>query len=89
MADQDELVQVGSDIMLKESVAQDNTCEEDLSLQPNPEVALGASATIPEDPLHQISPTENLASPVGSTPDHGGSASPKPFDMGQMVEMLR
>ena len=52
MADQDELVQVGSEVILEESVAQDNTCEEDLSLQPNPEVALGATATMPEFPLH-------------------------------------
>ena len=34
MADQDELVQVGSELMLEESVAQDNTGQEDLSLRP-------------------------------------------------------
>ena len=59
MADQDELVQVGSETLLEESVAQDNTCEGDLSLQPNPEVALGATATMPELPLHQISSMED------------------------------
>ena len=57
--DQDELVQVGSEVILGESVAQDNTCEGDLSLQPNPEVALVATATMPELPLHQISSMED------------------------------
>ena len=83
MADQDELVQVGSEIMLEESMAQDNTCEEDLSLQPNPEVTLGetATATMLGHPLHQIFPSEDLVIPVGAVPDRGGSAPPRPFDM--------
>ena len=88
MADQDELVQMGSETMLEESLAQDDSFEGDLSLQPYPEVTLGATAPMLEDPLHQIPPTEDRAIPIGSTPDHSRSASPKPFDMNQLVEIL-
>jgi len=88
MADQDELVQVGSEIILEESVAQDNTCEGDLFLQPNPEVALGATVTMLGDPLHQIPPTENLKIPMGSTPDHTGSASSGQPTRQQFMELV-
>ena len=69
MVDQDELVQVGSEIMMEDSVAQDNSCEGVLSLQPYPEVTLGATATATMlgHPLHQISPMEDRAIPIGST----------------------
>ena len=43
---------------------------------------------MPEYPLHQISPTENLTIPVGSAPDRGGSAPPRPLHMSQLVEIL-
>ena len=70
MADQDELVQVGFEsTILEDSVAQDNSFEGDHSLQPYPEV-MGATASITINPLHQISLTEDLAIPIGSTPDH-------------------
>ena len=88
MADQDGLVQVGSETLLEESMAQDNTRQEDLSLRSDPEVALGAAAAVHEHPQHQISPTEDRTIPVGSAPDHGGSALPRPLDMSQMVEMI-
>jgi len=86
MADQDGLVQVGFELVLKESVAQDNTGQVDLSLQPNPEVTLGVAAVVHEHPLHQISPMQDKAIPVGSAPDRGGSAPP--FDLSQLVEIL-
>jgi len=87
MVDQDGLVQVGSELMLGESMAQDNTMQEDLSLRSDPEVALGVAAAVHEHPLHQISPVQDKAIPVGSTPDRGGSAPP--FDMSQMMEMIK
>ena len=88
MVDQDGLVQVGSELMLGESMAQDNTGQEDLFLRLNPEVALGAAAAVHEHPLHQISPMRDRAIPAGSEPDHGGSAPPRPLDMSQLVEIL-
>ena len=88
MADQDGLVQVGSETLLEESMAQDNTRQEDLSLRSDPEVALGAAVAVHGHPLHQIFPTEDRTIPVGSTPDRSGSAPPRPLDMSQMVEII-
>ena len=51
MADQDGLVQVGSELTLEEPMAQDDTLQEDLPLQSNPEVTLGAAAA-----MHEASP---------------------------------
>ena len=91
MADQDELVQMGSETMLEDSMAQDDSFEGDHSLQPCPEVTLGATATATMlgHPLHQISPTEDRAIPMGSIPNHSRSASPEPWDTNQMVEMIK
>ena len=92
MVDQDELVQVGFETtMFEESMVQDDNFEGDRSLQPYPEVTLGATSTTTMlgDPHHQISLTEDLAIPMESTPDHSISASPKPFDMNQMLEMMK
>ena len=50
--------------------------------------SIGEKATMPEFSLHQISPMEDRTSPVGSVPDHGGSAPPGSFDMRQMLELL-
>ena len=88
MADQDGLVQVGSELTLEEPMAQDNTGQVDLSLQPNPEVTLGAAAAVHEHPLHQISLPEDRTIPNGSAPDRGGSAPPAPIDLSQLVEIL-
>ena len=44
MAGQDELEQVGVEIIVKEPVAQDTPMQEDVPPQPNPEVAMGAGA---------------------------------------------
>ena len=63
MADQDGLVQVGSELTLEEPMAQDDTLQEDPPLQLNPEVALGVAAAVHEAP-------------------------PKPYDLGQLMEML-
>ena len=90
MADQDELVQVGSETMIEESMAQDSTFQGDHSLQPYPEVKRAtASITMLEDPLHQISLTDDLVIPIGSTPDHSRSAPPKPLDTDQFMEIMR
>ena len=91
MADQDGLVQMGSEIMLEDSVAQDTFFQGDLSLQPYPEVTLGATmtATMLGHPLHQISPTEDRTIPIGSTLDHSKSALPKPFGMDQIMEIMK
>ena len=71
-------------------MAQDNSFEGDHSLQPHPEVmGATASATMLGHPHHQISLSEDLAIPKGSTPDHRRSALPKRFDMNQMMEMLK
>ena len=48
-----------------------------------------ASITMLEDPLHKISLTEDLAIPIGSTPDHSRSALPKPLDMDQFMEVMK
>ena len=88
MADQDKLVQVGSGLTLVEPMAQDDTLQEDPSLQSNPGVALGVAAAAHDLPPHQMPPMEDRTIPVGSAPDHGGPASPASFDMRQMLEML-
>ena len=92
MTDQDELVQVGFEAtMLEESMAQDDSFEGNHSLQPQPEVILGETMTVTMlgHPHHQISLTEDLAIPMGFTPNNSRSASLKPFDMNQMMEMLK
>ena len=50
MAGQDELHQVGVEIMVKEPVAQDTPMQEDVPPQPNPEVAMGAGAAANNPP---------------------------------------
>ena len=77
--------------VLEDSVAQDNSFEGDHSLQPYPEVTLGATATATMlgNPHHRISLTEDLAIPMGSTPHHSRSASPKLFDINQMLVMMK
>ena len=91
MAEQDELVQVGFEsAILEDSMAQDNSFEGDHSLQPYPEVMRATtSITMLEDPQHQISLTEDLAIPIGSTPDHSRSAPPKPLDTNRLMEMMK
>ena len=92
MADQDELVQVGFETtMLEESMAEYDSFKGNSSLQPYPEEALVANAitTMFGHPHHQISLTEDIVIPMGSTSDHSRLASPKPFDMTQMLEMVK
>ena len=71
-------------------MTQDNSFEGDHSLQPYPEV-IGetASITMLEDPLHQISLTEDRAIPIGSTPEQSRSAPPKPLDTDELMEMMK
>ena len=88
MADQDRLVQVGSELTLEEPMAQDDTLQEDPPLQSNPEVALRVAAAAHEHPPHQISLSEDRTIPNGSAPDHGGSALLAPIDLSQLVEIL-
>ena len=86
MASQDELKQVGSevDVVLDESMAQDETTVQDtpmqeLSPRSDPEVAMGAvGVAAQERTLRQI-----------STSVCGESASSGPFDWGQLGEILQ
>ena len=88
MEDQDRLEQVGFELVLQESVAQDDTLQEDPPLQSNPDLALGVAAAVYETPVHQIVPSEDRVIPAGSAHHHGGSAPPRPLDMSQLVEVL-
>ena len=77
--DHDKLVQVGFETMLEESMAQ----------EPYPEETLATATTMFEDPHHQISLKQDLAIPMGSTPNHSRSASPKPLDTNQFMEIMK
>ena len=88
MADQDRLEQVGFELVLQESVAQDDTLQEDPPLQSNPDLALGVAAAVYETPVHQIVPSEDRVIPAGSAHHHGGPAPPRPFGLGQLMEMI-
>jgi len=76
---------VGLEFVLEEPMAQDDTVQEDLSLRSDPGVALGAA--VHEFPPYQIPPMEDRIIAVGSAADCGGSASQKPFDERQLVEI--
>ena len=41
------------------------------------------------NPQHQIPLPEDIAIPLGSTPNGSRSALPKPFEMNQMSEMMK
>ena len=92
MADQDELVQVGFETtMLEESMAQDDSFEGDRSLQPYPEVTLGATATATMlvDPHHQISLTEDKVIPRGSVSNGSRSISLEQITPQQFMEQMK
>ena len=65
MADQDELVQVGSETIIEESVAQDDSFEGDQSLQSYPEGNIGGNRD-----------SDNAWAPPASNFPHGGPSDP-------------